>query len=171
MAADMPTQGQGHGLPSRRPRDPFHSLREEMDRLFDAFVGGLPSLARRPSLAGGEGNGGVMMAPEIDVHENEKELIIEAELPGIDEKDISLTVQGNMLTLRGEKKAEMKEDKDNYHLMERHYGSFQRTLRLPETVDEDKAEAKFEKGVLKITLPKRPEMVKTQKKIEIGRTI
>ncbi len=166
MADDLTRRGQGTRMPAERMRDPFSSFRDEMDRLFETFLGG----AGLPALTAGRGlasTGAPMMIPSMDVRETEKEVIIEADLPGIDEKDISLTMQNGVLTLRGEKKAETKEERENYHMMERSYGSFQRSVRLPDTIDEDNVDARFEKGVLKITLPKRPEAVKQQKKIEI----
>jgi HSP20 family protein len=134
-----------------------------MDRLFDSFLGTMPSLSGlRQGFPLAQG-----LTPSLDVKENEKELIVKAELPGIDEKDIDLTIHDGVLTLRGEKKGERSDDHENYHIMERSYGSFQRAIRLPETIDEDKVEARFDKGVLTVTLPKRPELVKAQKKIEI----
>jgi HSP20 family protein len=165
MADDVTGKGQGGRLPSRNT-DQFHSFRTEMDRLFDSFFGGLPALTSlRRSLPAGEG-----LTPAWDVKETEKELVVKADLPGIDEKDIQLTIQDGVLSLRGEKKSERKDERDNYYVMERSYGSFQRSIRLPETVNDEKAEARFDKGVLTITLPKRPEMVKAQKKIEIRST-
>ncbi|HZV21561.1 MAG TPA: Hsp20/alpha crystallin family protein, partial [Hyphomicrobiales bacterium] len=98
---------------------------------------------------------------------SDAEAVVKADLPGVDEKDINLTIHNGVLTLRGEKKSERTDERENYHLMERSYGSFQRSIRLPESVDEDKVEAKFDKGVLTVTLTKRPEAVKAQKKIEI----
>ena len=85
----------------------------------------------------------------LDVTETDKEIVVEAELPGIDEKDVSLALQDGVLTIRGEKKHEHDEEKENYRVMERRYGSFQRSVRLPDTVDEDKVEASFNNGVLK----------------------
>jgi HSP20 family protein len=162
MADDVTSKGQGGRLPSRYA-DPFHSFRSEMDRLFDTFLTGLPSLpGLRQGVPMAEG-----MTPTLDVKESEKEIVVKADLPGIDEKDVHLTVHDGVLTLRGEKKSERTDERENYHIMERSYGSCQRSIRLPETVDEDKAEARFDKGVLTVTLPKRPEMVKAQKKIEI----
>jgi HSP20 family protein len=134
-----------------------------MDRLFDSFLGGVPSLT-------GFGRGfpeAQVMTPTLDVKENEKEITVKADLPGMDEKDINLTIHNGVLSLRGEKKSEHTDERENYHVMERSYGSFQRSIRLPDTIDEDKAEARFDKGVLTITLPKRPETVSAQKKIEI----
>ncbi|MGO9171927.1 MAG: Hsp20/alpha crystallin family protein [Rhodomicrobium sp.] len=162
MADDLTGKGQGGRLPSRYS-DQFQTFRTEMDRLFDSFLTGMPSLANlRQAFPAAQG-----LTPAWDVKETEKELVVKADLPGIDEKDIQLTILDGVLSLRGEKKSETTGEHENYHLMERSYGSFHRSIRLPETVDEDKVEASFDKGVLTVTLPKRPEMVKAQKKIEI----
>jgi HSP20 family protein len=103
----------------------------------------------------------------MDVKETDKEIVVEAELPGIDDKDISLSVQDGVLTIRGEKKLERDEEKENYRMMERRHGSFQRSVRLPDTVDEDKVEASFDNGVLKVSLPKRPGAIGKQRTIPI----
>ena len=103
----------------------------------------------------------------MDVTETDKEIVVEAELPGIDEKDVSLALQDGVLTIRGEKKHERDEEKENYRMMERRYGSFQRSVQLPDTVDEDKIEATFNNGVLRVSLPKRPEAIGKQRKIPI----
>jgi HSP20 family protein len=162
MADDVTSKGQGGRLPSRY-QDPFQSFRAEMDRLFDSFLGGVPSLT---SLRQGF-SGAQVMTPTLDVKENEKEIVVKADLPGMDEKDINLTIHNGVLSLRGEKKSEHTDERENYHVMERSYGSFRRSIRLSDTIDEDKAEARFDKGVLTISLPKRPETVSAQKKIEI----
>jgi HSP20 family protein len=162
MADDVTGKGQGGRAPTRYG-DPFQSFRSEMDRVFDNFLGGLPSLASlRHGFPVEQG-----LTPTLDVKENEKEIVVKADLPGIDEKDINLTIHDGVLSLRGEKKSERTDERENYHVMERSYGSFQRSIRLPETIDEDKVDARFDKGVLTVTLPKRADMVKTQKKIEI----
>jgi len=162
MADDVTGKGQGGRLSSRY-MDPFQAFRGEMDRLFDDFLGGLPTLSNlRQSFPAVQG-----LTPALDVKETEKELVVKADLPGIEEKDVHLTIQDGVLTMRGEKKSERKDEGENYHLVERSYGSFQRSIRLPESIDEDKAVARFDKGVLTVTLPKRPEMVKAEKKIEI----
>ena len=106
--------------------------------------GGRPTFCR-------EGARGVVV-PDIDIRESASELVFEAELPGMEEKDISLTLRNGVLTLKGEKKSERAEKDANFHLMERTYGSFQRSFELPDTVDEDKVSAAFQKGVLKITM-------------------
>jgi HSP20 family protein len=122
-----------------------------------------------PSLFGAAGGGFGAMSPSIDVRENGKEIIIEAELPGLEEKDVDLSFRDGVITIKGEKRSEREEKKDDYHLTERSYGSFQRSFRLPDTVEVDKATANFDKGVLKVTLPKSAEAVKSEKKIPIGR--
>ena len=152
--------------PVQRYIDPFSAMRAEMDRVFDSFLG--RSFGRFPALARGEDSDAVV--PSIDVRETETELVVEAELPGMDEKDISVTLNNGVLTLKGEKKSEREEKKDDYHLMERSYGSFQRSFQVADTIDADKVKAVFEKGVLKVTLPKRPEAVKAEKRIPIGKS-
>lgn len=151
--------------PVPRYSDPFTQMRSEMDRLFDSFLGrgfgGMPSFARF-------GEGGAVV-PHIDVRETEKEIVVEAELPGIDEKDVSVTLHDDVLTIKGEKKAARDEKKDNYHLTERSYGSFQRAFRVADSVDPENVRASFDKGVLKVTLAKRPEAAKAEKRIPIGK--
>jgi HSP20 family protein len=139
----------------------FEALHDEMDRVFERFERGWP---RWPSLF--RGNGETMMA-SLDVHENAKAIMIEADLPGVEEKDLSVTLANGVLTIKGEKKHEREEKKENYYLCERSFGSFERSVRLPDTIDESKVEARFDKGVLKITAAKKPEAVKAEKKIEI----
>jgi HSP20 family protein len=147
-----------------RYSDPFSALRAEVDSLFDSFMGGLPAFS---GMFGTSGGRGFALTPHLDVRETDKEIVVEAELPGIDEKDISLDLKHGVLTIRGEKKHEHDEEKENYRMMERRYGSFQRSVRLPDTVDEDKVEASFNNGVLKVSLPKRPEAIGKQRTIPI----
>jgi HSP20 family protein len=164
MAKDKETQSR---QVAPRYSDPFGTLRSEMDRLFDSFMGGLPTF---PSMFGPSGTRGFALSPSMDVKETDKEILVETELPGLGEKDISLTVQNGVLTIQGEKKLDYDEEKENYHVMERRYGSFQRSLRLPETVDDTKIDARFDNGVLKVTLPKRPELTREQRKIQIKKS-
>jgi HSP20 family protein len=110
------------------------------------------------------------MVASLDVHENDKSITVDADLPGVDEKDLSVTLANGVLTIKGEKKHEREEKKENYYLCERSFGSFERSVRLPETIDENKIEARFEKGVLKVTAAKKPEAVKAEKKIEIKKS-
>ncbi len=144
-----------------RPRDIFSAMRDEMDRVFERAESGWP---RWPALFKRDAD---MVVPELDVRETTNSITVEAELPGVDEKDVSVTLAHGILTIRGEKKHEKEEKGDNYHLAERSFGSFERSLRLPDTVDESKVEAKFEKGVLKVTAAKKPEAVKAERKMEI----
>jgi HSP20 family protein len=105
--------------------------------------------------------------PEFDVRENTDAITIEAELPGVDEKDVTVTMANGILTIKGEKKQEKEERNENYYLSERSYGAFERSPRLPDTIDDAKVEAKFDKGLLKVTAAKKPDAVKAERKIEI----
>jgi HSP20 family protein len=148
-----------------RPGDIFNAMRHEMDRMFERFEHGFPRL---PSLFRPET--GTFMVPELDVRDNTTSLTIEAELPGVEEKDVSVTLSNGVLTIKGEKKQNKEEKTENYFLAERSYGAFERSLQLPDTIDESKVEAKFEKGVLKIVAAKKPDAVKAQRKIEIKKS-
>ena len=106
-------------------------------------------------------------APAVDIAEEETAYEITAELPGMDESNIDLKFSDGTLTIKGEKKDEREEKQKDYHLSERRYGSFQRSFGVPDGVDADKIEAHFKNGVLTVTLPKRPEAQKSEKKIAI----
>jgi HSP20 family protein len=147
-----------------RPRDIFSAMRDEMDRVFGRFERDWPF----PSLFGREGRSAIMV-PELDVRENTNSITIEAELPGVEEKDVTVTLANGVLTIKGEKKQEKEEKSESYHLTERSFGSFERSLRLPDTVDDAKVEAHFDKGVLKVTAAKKPEAVKAERRIEINK--
>ena len=153
---------------------PMDNFQREMDRLFDEFFGGRsPMLFPRRffdsdielfhDLTRHLG----AVTPHIDVHESDKAFTIDAELPGMDEDDIELTLSDGLLTLKGEKKDETVEEKKDYHLSERHYGSFKRTFRVPDSVEQDKVSAKFKKGVLSIAMPKSTKARKEEKRIKI----
>ena len=114
-----------------RYSDPFSALRAEMDSLFDSFMGGLPAFS---GMFGSSGGRSFALTPHMDVTETDKEIVVEAELAGIDEKDVSLSLEDGVLTIRGEKKHEHDEEKENYRMTERRYGSFQRSVQLPDTV-------------------------------------
>ncbi len=105
--------------------------------------------------------------PRVDVKERAKDVVITAELPGMDEKDIEISVVGDSLILSGEKRKEEEEQGEDYYRMERRYGSFRRVIPLPCEVEVEKAEATFKKGVLTITLPKTPEAQRARKVIPI----
>jgi HSP20 family protein len=131
------------------------SLRREMDRMWDRFFGEAP-LGRRI---------GEEWWPSVDVSETKDNLVVKAELPGLEAKDVDVSISGDVLTIKGEKKKEEEEKDEHHHYVERCYGSFQRSFRLPTNVKSDKIDASFEKGVLKVTLPKVEEAKK--KKIEV----
>ncbi|ACP23383.1 heat shock protein 16 (plasmid) [Sinorhizobium fredii NGR234] len=146
------------GLTERGFGDPFLSLHQEMNRLFDDVLRGrLGGPLQRGTQEGG------MMMPDIDVSETENEVRICAELPGVKDEDVDVSLNDDTLTIRAEKKFERKDEKENYHFMERSYGTFQRSLRLPYSVDADKIRADFADGVLTVTLPKGPEQEKRRK--------
>ncbi len=143
----------------REDESPFSLLRREMDSLFDNFFRGF-DLEPFESRMGA-------FSPKVDVTENDKEIKISAELPGMEEKDIDVSLQKDMLTIKGEKKEEKEDKGKDYYRMERSYGSFSRTIPLPVEVETDKVEAKFKKGVLNITLPKTARAVAEKKKVAV----
>lgn len=145
----------------RRVPDVFDALHGELDRVFRSLERSWP---RWPSLLQ---EAPEVALPSVDVHENTNAITIEADLPGLDEKDVSVTLANGVLTIRGERRDEREEKDENYYLSERSFGSFERSLRLPDTVDESKIEASFDKGVLKVVAAKKPEAVKAEKKIEV----
>jgi HSP20 family protein len=150
--------------------DPWRVLRGEVDRLFDRFSGGfgVPSLRRmfdwEPAF--GETQFG-FAAPVVDVSEDDKSYKICAELPGLEAKDVDISIAGDTVLIKGEKRQEQERKEENYHMTERSYGSFQRAFALPEGVDRDKITADLSKGVLTLTLPKSAEAQKPAKKIEV----
>jgi HSP20 family protein len=149
---------------------PVMSLRREMDRLFDDFfLRGMPSWGLGGDFDPFRRFEGMLRpaVPAVDLVERDKEYVVTAELPGLDEKALEVKVSGNVLTIHGRKDEERKEERENYRMAERRYGSFQRALRLPEDVEADKIDARFTKGVLTLTLPKSQEVLKKQKKIEV----
>lgn len=161
MAKTEITKSNGGQL--QRPTDFLSAMRTEMDRVFERFEQGWsrwPSVLRR-------GLDQSAMVPDLDVHENGKQFTIECDLPGVDEKDVTVTLANGMLKIKGEKKTEREEKKEDYYMAERSYGAFERMIQLPDSVDDAKLEAKFDKGVLKVIAQKRPEAVKAERKIEI----
>jgi len=147
-------------VPVRREEyEPFSFFRHEMNRLFDDFYRGfdLEPFERRLGT----------FTPNVDVSENDKQIKVTAELPGMDEKDIDVSLNKDSLTIKGEKKEEKEEKKKDYYRMERSYGSFSRTIPLPVEVDTDKVKAEFRKGVLTVTMPKTAKAIEETKKIPI----
>lgn len=144
---------------SARERSPLDSFRREMDRLFEDFWGaGMPARWDRAT----EG-----FWPDIDLKDTDKELKVSVELPGLDEKDLEVLLTKEALTVRGEKREDSEQDKGGYHYAERRYGTFERTIPLPVSVDADKAKATFKKGVLRVSLPKTPEAQAQRKTIAV----
>ncbi|HXX27179.1 MAG TPA: Hsp20/alpha crystallin family protein [Terriglobales bacterium] len=136
----------------------FSTLQDRMNRLFrDSF---------------GEGRDEALtttgFAPAVDVYEDEHNVTLKIEVPGIDEKDIDVRIENNVLTVHGERKFEKEEKEENYRRIERQYGSFTRAFTLPNTVDPEKINANYEKGVLKITLAKKAEAKPKQIKVNVG---
>jgi HSP20 family protein len=131
--------------------DPFRDLRtlqEEVNRLFST------NLSRS---FGDEGIGRGAWAPSVDIYENKDQIVLEAELPGMKQEEFDLSIENNVITLRGERKFEKTDETDNYHRVERSYGSFTRSFTLPQTVSAEGATAEYSNGVLRVTLPKREE--------------
>lgn len=150
------------------PVQHFRSLRDQIDRLMEEFDRGLfPSrwMEMTPfSKLTSDIRG---LVPAVDMIDEEKAYRVTVELPGLTEKDIEVTKDGDLLTIKGEKKEEHEEKEKGYFLSERHYGLVERSLRLPEGIDDAKIDAKFANGVLTVILPKTPEAVSKPKKIAI----
>lgn len=134
----------------------YRTLRSEMDRVFDDFFGLMP--ARR------EGST-TMWAPSVDISETADNFIVRAELPGMKKEDIELEVENNVLSIRGERRFEKTDEGENYHFMERSYGSFYRSFTLPKNVDSETIGAEYKDGMLVVTIPKKEEV--KPKKVEI----
>jgi HSP20 family protein len=131
--------------------DPFRDLRnlqEEVNRLFTGNVG---------RSFDDEGIARGSWSPSVDIYENKEQIVLEAELPGMSREDFDLSVENNVVTLRGERHFEKKDETDNYHRVERAYGSFLRSFTLPNTVSSEGAAADYRSGVLRVVLPKREE--------------
>lgn len=149
---------------------PFENLRREVDRLFEDFTASPFRLPfRRPAfdIEPFWSPESWVAVPAIDFVEGDKAFEIHAELPGMDQKDVDLKVAGGVLTIKGEKHDEREEKKPDFHLRERRFGSFERSLRIPEGVEADKIAASFKKGVLTIVLPKTVEAQKPAKTIAV----
>jgi len=144
-------------VPVPRPEssDLFGTLQREVNRVFDQMFRGAPA-----PLEG--------FAPSIEMKETESGLIVSAELPGLEEKDVEVSLDGDLLTLSGEKRQEKTEEKEGIHLSERSYGSFRRSIRLPWAPNAAEANAAFDKGVLTVTLKRPPEAKPAVNRIPIG---
>src|SRR5467141_2483214 len=136
----------------------FSTLQDRMNRLFRETY----NEGQDQSLAAST------FAPSVDVYEDEHNVTLKIEVPGIDEKDIDVRIENNTLTVHGERKLEKEEKEENFRRVERQYGSFTRTFTLPSTVDPEKVQASYEKGVLKIKLAKKAEAKPKQIKVNVG---
>lgn len=139
--------------------DPFRELRTLQDEMTRLFTGSRPATFDREDML----NSG--WSPRVDIYEDKERLVLEAELPGMSSDDFDISVENNVFTLKGERKFEKKTEGDNYHRVERSYGSFTRSFTLPQSVTAEGATADFDNGVLKVSLPKREET--KARKIEI----
>ncbi|MBX5135346.1 Hsp20/alpha crystallin family protein [Rhizobium lentis] len=147
---------------------PFEALRSEIDRLFDGFVPSPWRSSDRSIFARGFPSlSGWAAAPAVDVIEKDDAFEITAEMPGLDQKNIEVTLSNSYLTIRGEKQEEKEDKQKEYHVSERRYGSFQRTFQIPDGVDANKVDATFTNGVLKVRLPKSADAKKNERKVEI----
>ena len=145
--------------------EPFRDLQavqERLNRVFDEAFRGVPRGGDDEWALGGS------WAPSVDIFEHEGNLVLKAELPGVDPKDVDVRVENNVLTLRGERKFETEVKKEKYHRVERAYGTFSRSFTLPNVVDTEKIKADYKDGVLSITLPKKAEAQPRQINIRLG---
>jgi len=151
-------------VPVRREQSqPLQSLQNDINRAFDSFWRGFdlpwPSTSSAWSIS----------MPSVDASESDKEIEVTAELPGIDEKDIDISLAEGVLTIRGEKKSEVEKKEKDYYLQERTFGSIERVVPLPDTIDLDSANATFKNGVLTVKLAKKPEAAAATKRITVRR--
>lgn len=130
--------------------DPFRDLRSLQDEMNRLFTSSLPRHTNREEMSAG-------WAPSVDIYESENQIVLEAELPGMKREDFEVSIENNVITLRGKRHFEKKDDGDNYHRVERAYGTFTRSFNLPRTVSTEGIKADFKNGVLSVTLPKNVE--------------
>jgi len=140
--------------------DPFREVVALQNRMNSLF-GNLNTESDSPLTTGS-------FVPAVDVYEDEKKVVLKLEVPGIAEKDLDVRVENNTLTVKGERKFENEEKEENFHRIERRYGSFYRSFTLPSTVDTENVDAKYEAGVLKLELKKKPEAQPKQIKVNVG---
>lgn len=159
----------------KAPDNPIVGLRDEIDQVFSNFMRGWPDFGRMMAFDPFRGMreplsmGSAMLAPTVDVSETDKAYEISAELPGIDDKDIELTIKNDVLTLKAEKKSEREQKDKNVHLSERSYGLFQRAFRVPEDADQEQITTRFANGVLTVTLPKSERATPSTRRIEVNK--
>jgi HSP20 family protein len=143
--------------------DPFREVVALQNRMNSLF-GNLNNEAEGPLTT-------ASFVPAVDVYEDEKKVVIKLEVPGIEEKDLDVRVENHTLTVKGERKFAAEEKEENFHRIERRYGSFYRAFTLPSTVDTENVDAKYEAGVLKLELKKKPEAQPKQIKVNVGKSL
>jgi len=151
----------GGRMPAGQDQDPFAFVQQEMNRLFD-------DVFRTTGVPAGLGQTEGMLSPSMDVRETEKEIQVHAEIPGVQPEDVDITLDEDILTLRGEKKFEHQEERPNFRVMERSYGSFSRSIRLPFKPEGNSIRADVTNGVLSVTIPKPAERQQRQQKIRVS---
>lgn len=139
--------------------DPFVTFRREMDRMFDDFFGGG---GLRPAQSRWQG-----LTPAVDIDENDKEIVVSAELPGVTEKHVEVGLAGDVLTIKGEKRSQHEEKNGDSTYMERRFGSFSRAVRLPFDATDEQVDAKFSNGVLTVRVPKPAQMQRAVRRIDV----
>src|SRR3712207_339589 len=145
--------------------DPFLALHRDVNRLFDEAFRGMPAPGGHQ-----QGSSGNIVHAHMNVSETEREIRIMAELPGVTQDDVEVTLDDDVLTIRGEKRVEQRDEKENFHFVECSYGTFQRALRLPYPIDPEQVQANFEHGVLTVTLPKTGRQDRSRKiQVQSGR--
>jgi len=137
--------------------DPLSDFRRDMDRLFDAFFGG------GGPLIGGASAASTMPTPRIDVHEDDHEFCVSADMPGVKPSEVDLRLEGDVLVISGERKSEAERKDENFHVMERGYGRFRRSVQLPFTPDPDQVHADYNHGVLTIRMPLQPQAERSRR--------
>lgn len=159
----LPLRRRGSNVSERRENEsPVLAIQNEMNRMFDHFFNDPFTLLPLPAM-----RGTADFMPRIDVSENEKNMLVTAELPGMEEKDIQISLENDTLIISGEKRSDVEEKGKNFHRIERSYGSFHRTIPLITEIDEEKVDAAFKNGVLTVILPKTPAASKQTRKISI----
>jgi HSP20 family protein len=171
MAEELAKAPAKSQLPAR-PSDLFGSLRDEIDRVFSDFdrgIWGFPVRWRQPNLDVLRGSRlSSVWRPSVDIAEKNDKFELTVDLPGIDEKNIEVKFSDGVLTVKGTREEHKEEQKKDYHVSERQFGAFERSFQVPESVDNDKIDAQFKNGVLTISLPKKPEAKKAEKKISVN---
>jgi HSP20 family protein len=149
-------------VPLRTPFEDVVALQKSLNSIFSEFAGS--SIASEPA----EGSGAASFVPAVDVYEDTQKVVLKLEVPGVKADDLDIKLENQRLTIKGERKFEGQEKAENYHRIERRFGSFARSFTLPQTVDTEAITAGYDAGVLTVTLAKKPEAQPKQVKVQIG---